>query len=421
MNDTKPPTPEELQKRLADFLQTQFGGSVTVSPLLHDEDEPLRTEHESNASENFDFILSPRDIKTHLDRFVIRQDEAKKVLSVAVCDHYHHATADRARKTQGDAPLEYTKPNLLLLGPTGVGKTYLIRHVASLIGVPFVKGDATKFSETGYVGGDVDDLVRQLVNQAGGNVQLAQYGIIYLDEIDKLASTSGMQGRDVSGRGVQTALLKLMEETEVPLHAPNDLQGQLSAAMEMQRTGRAAQKEFINTRHILFIASGAFDRIPDIVRRRVKKSSIGFGSGAADDFDEATLMDQVQTQDFLECGIEAELIGRLPVRVNCLPLEEDDFYNILKHSEGSILRQYALEFQAYGIALEVDDPAMKAIAAKATVEKTGARGLMTICERMFRDFKFHLPGTTVQRLRITEETVNNPRPTLDQLLRSSAA
>ena len=171
-----------------------------------------------------------------MDRFVIKQEQAKRVLSVAVCDHYNHVR--RCLDDQESDQAEYVKPNVLLLGPTGVGKTFLMRNVAKLIGVPFVKADATKFSETGYVGYDVDDLVRDLVKSADGDVELAQYGIIYIDEIDKIASEASRSGRDVSGRGVQINLLKLMEETEVNLQSPQDMMGQMKAFMEMQRGGR---------------------------------------------------------------------------------------------------------------------------------------------------------------------------------------
>ena len=201
------------------------------------------------------FDLKPKEIKQYLDRYVIKQDEAKKALAIAVCDHYNHVRECHEDPTAADA--DYSKQNIVILGPTGVGKTYLIRHIAKLIGVPFVKADATRFSETGYVGANVDDLIRELVTQAEDNLELAQYGIIYLDEADKIATPPNIIGRDVSGRGVQIGLLKLMEETEVDLRAGNDVASQMRAAMEFQKSGKV-EKEVINTRHILFIISGAF-------------------------------------------------------------------------------------------------------------------------------------------------------------------
>src|SRR5882762_10297795 len=214
-----PPPPEEFQRQLQEFMRQHFpGGQVTHIP----QPEPVETpkdpaEKEANPT-GFKFDYKPRDVKDYLDRFVIKQDEAKKVLSVALCDHYHHVRLAMDGKDQ----LNYAKQNIILIGPTGVGKTYLIRSAADLIGVPFVKADATKFSETGYVGGDVEDMVRDLVRASTGDVTRAQYGIIYIDEIDKIAAANNVSGRDVSGRGVQTNLLKLMEETEVPARSPND-------------------------------------------------------------------------------------------------------------------------------------------------------------------------------------------------------
>src|SRR6185369_4980401 len=192
--------------------------------------DQVESPNDGSKEGDFEFKYKPREVKAYLDRFVIKQEEAKKVLSVALCDHYQHVRLALAGKDQPN----YTKQNIILVGPTGVGKTYLIRCIADLIGVPFVKGDATKFSETGYVGGDVEDLVRELVRRAEGDIERAQYGIIYIDEIDKVATASNLPGRDVSGRGVQTNLLKLMEETEVPARAPNDIAGQVQAMMEMQ-------------------------------------------------------------------------------------------------------------------------------------------------------------------------------------------
>lgn len=365
--------------------------------------------------DDFKFEYRPRDVKGHLDRFVIRQDEAKKVLSVALCDHYHHVRQALEGK---DAP-NYTKQNVILLGPTGVGKTYLVRSVAELIGVPFVKADATKFSETGYVGADVEDLVRDLVRKANGDVARAEYGIIYIDEIDKIAAGNNASGRDVSGRGVQTNLLKLMEETEVPARAPNDIAGQIQAMMESSRGGRKGAAT-INTKHILFVVSGAFGGLEKIVRRRVREATIGFAAGSQQALAEEESLDQVQTRDFVDFGFEPEFIGRLPVRVVCHQLNVEDLHLILRNSEGSIIRQYEQSFSAYGIEVLFRDDGLRRIAELAAEEKTGARGLMTVCERVFRDLKFELPSTQVKRFVVTRELVNHPAVELQKLLAEHA-
>lgn len=372
-----------------------------------DGEEP-KPDHEDIRKFNY----KPREVKAYLDRFVIKQNEAKKVLSVALCDHYHHVRMASDGKEQPN----YAKQNVILLGPTGVGKTYLIRSIADLIGVPFVKADATKFSETGYVGADVEDLVRDLVRLAQGEVARAQYGIIYIDEIDKIATAQSMSGRDVSGRGVQTNLLKLMEETDVPTRAPNDIAGQIQAMMEMTGRGGKKQPSVINTRHILFVVSGAFGGLEKIVRRRVREANIGFAAASRPDVSDETIFQHVETRDFVEFGFEPEFIGRLPVRVVCLPLNVDDLFQILKSSEGSIIRQYEQSFAAYGIDVLFQDGGLRRIAELAAEEKTGARGLMTVCERIFRELKFELPSTDVKRFVVTRELVDDPVAALKKLI-----
>ena len=364
------------------------------------------------------FNLKPREIRDHLDRFVIKQDDAKKILSVAICDHYNHVRQclDSPELRERD----YAKQNILLLGPTGVGKTYLMRCIAKLIGVPFVKADATKFSETGYVGGDVEDLVRDLVKAAGGDVELAQYGIIYIDEIDKIAAaSSAIGGRDVSGRGVQINLLKLMEETDVSLHSQTDLLGQMQAMMEMQRGGKARPRK-INTRHILFIVSGAFDKLAEQVKRRVQDTAIGFGAARGTERSENDYLAQASSRDLIAYGFEPEFIGRLPVRVACQALTADDLEQILTTSEGSILTQYRADFSGYGIDFAIERPALREIAVRAAAENTGARGLMTVLERIFRDFKFELPSTAIKTFAIDAAAVAEPGHALQHLLRENA-
>ena len=349
-------------------------------------------------SKEFAFHLKPIDIARHLNRFVIGQQEAKKVLSVALCDHFQHVKMTQ----EGNAAPFYQKQNVLILGPTGVGKTHLIRSAADLIGVPFVKADATKFSETGYVGGDVDDLVRDLIRRAGGDIKRAEHGIIYLDEVDKLACGASESG----GRGVQTNLLKLMEDGDVPVVSPNDVTGQLQNAMSAARGNTPGMPDTVSTKHILFIVSGAFVGIENITRDRIGSKSLSMENCHS----------QVSTADLIRFGLEPEFVGRLPVRVPCHSLDEDDLFHVLSKSESSLLRQYERAFAAYGIKLQFQPEALRTLAGLAKAELTGARGLMTVLERCFRDLKFRLPSTKIKSLTVTAETIQNPAATLRRLL-----
>jgi len=430
-NESKSETPEnpfeQLQRQLQDLFRhanltvvpgkaeyfTETKGPKTPPPPEESEEDERGRVLEAIRR----FHLKPRDVKDYLDRFVIRQDEPKRAMAVAVCDHYNHVR--RCLEDAESAERPYAKQNVILLGPTGVGKTYLIRTLARLIGVPFVKADATKFSETGYVGYDVDDMVRDLVKAANGDTELAQYGIIFIDEIDKIAASGNTGGKDVSGRGVQINLLKLMEETDVNLISQTDIMGQMQAMMEMQRGGKPGRRS-LSTRHVLFIVSGAFTPLPEIIKKRMNTHTIGFGNGGfAQEKPEAELLKYAQTQDFVKFGFEPEFIGRLPVRVSFDTLEEEDLVRILEQAEENILCKYMEDFEGYGIKAHFRPEALRAVARRAADEKTGARALMTVLERGLRDYKFELPSTAVKELEITAEMIETPGIHLADLLEAN--
>ena len=418
-SDTKFPSPEEMEKEFQEFFQKKYGDNLNVrlgfvggqqGTIEHTETEIP----EPQKTFDLKFDLKPKDIKKYLDRYVIKQDEAKKALAIAVCDHYNHVRTCHENPDETDT--DYSKQNIVMLGPTGVGKTYLIRHIAKLIGVPFVKADATRFSETGYVGANVDDLIRELVVQAEENLELAQYGIIYLDEADKIATPPNIIGRDVSGRGVQIGLLKLMEETEVDLSGGLDLASQMRAVIEFQKRGKM-DKQIINTRHILFIISGAFTGMEDIIKKRMHQNKIGFNVQVTSQNDAAAkYFAHVTPKDFIDFGFEPEFIGRLPVHVVCTELEVDDLYHILKHSEGSIIRQYENAFKSYGINVLFSDNGLHRIAEKAIEQKTGARALMTVCEKVLRNYKFELPSTSIAEFVVTNDVVDTPDEELKKIM-----
>ncbi len=358
--------------------------------------------------------LKPEELEAYLEAFVVCQKEAKAVLSTKVSTHFNRIRYMKEAQA-GEAPsaVGMIKNNILLIGPTGVGKTYLVKLIANKLGVPFVKADATKFSETGYVGGDVEDLVRDLVHAAGDDIELAQCGIIYIDEVDKIASSQSLIGPDVSRSGVQRALLKPMEETEVDLKVPHDPISQLQAIESYRKTGKR-EKRTVNTKNIMFIMSGAFVGLEDVVKRRLKRQSIGFG--APSEPDRSYYLSQISSEDLISYGFETEFVGRLPVVVLLEELCAEDLLNILRNPNNPIIISKKRDFASYGIELRFEEEALELIAESAAEVKTGARALVGAIERVLLPFEKKLPSTDIKRLLVTPEMVADPEGVLARVM-----
>jgi endopeptidase Clp ATP-binding regulatory subunit ClpX len=307
------------------------------------------------------------------------------------------------------------KANVLLLGPTGVGKTYMVKLIARKLGVPFVKGDATKFSETGYVGGDVEDLIRDLVREADDNIPSAEFGIVYVDEIDKIATSPNRLGSDISRAGVQRAFLKPMEETEVEMKVPHDPVSQMEAMEQYRLTGKR-EKKVVNTRNILFIMSGAFAGLTEVIHKRCSEHAIGFGSRLDSKKEDLGMLQKVKAEDLIAYGFESEFVGRLPVVTVLNPLSEDDFVEILQGLNSSVVLGKKQDFNGYGIKLQFEQDAFIAIAKKAVAEKTGARGLVSVMESTLLFFEKTLPSTNIEYLVVSKALVDDPQAFLAKLL-----
>ena len=363
---------------------------------------------------DINFNILPEELESYLNRYVVDQEPSIEVIATKVCTHFNRMKLEKSMSEE-QRLIGNIKSNILLIGPTGVGKTYIIKLIAKRIGVPFVKADATKFSETGYVGGDVEDLVRELVHEAEGDVNRAEYGIIYIDEIDKIASSRGLMGPDVSRTGVQRNLLKLMEESDVDLKTPHDLASQVEAAMEAQRTGKVTRHK-INTRNILFIVSGAFGGLEEIIGKRMNRQAIGFDKERITATDKQEVLKKVQTEDLIEFGFESEFVGRLPVNVVLNSLDENGLYKILKNEYSTVILGKTMDFKAYGIHLTFTDEALHIMAREAYEEKTGARGLLSVFERHLIKFEKKLPSTDIKELLVDTELLVNPVSVLNKML-----
>jgi len=418
--NNKIPDQKELEKELSEYLSKKYGNRVkVVSPFVVPrpvEDESDDGQNTSDGAQCSDFDLLPEELESYLDGFVVKQNDAKAVLSTKICTHFNrikHAEKPSSCKRKGGVGM--IKNNVLMIGPTGVGKTYIIKLIAQKLGVPFVKGDATKFSETGYVGGDVEDLVRDLVYEADDNISLAENGIIYIDEIDKIGASQNLIGHDVSRTGVQRALLKPMEETEVDLKVPHDPISQIQAIEQYRRTGKK-EKRVVNTKNILFIVSGAFGELAEIVRKRLQQQGIGFEADVRSTEVPWEILKEVKAQDLVAFGFESEFVGRLPVFVVFDELKKEDLLQILKNPNNPVIISKRRDFRAYGIDIQFEEKALDEIAAMAALEKTGARGLVSAIERVLIPFEKALPSTDIKTFLVTPEVVKSPKVELNNVL-----
>jgi endopeptidase Clp ATP-binding regulatory subunit ClpX len=415
-HNEKIPDPKELEKEIGEFLSKKFGGHVKLlSPMVLTQEAVTGKPKETvRDKRKIQFNLRPEDLIAYLDQYVVKQDQAKAILATKICTHFNRIRRTQEEPDQLDEMAGGIKNNVLMIGPTGVGKTYIIKLIAAKLGVPFVKGDATKFSETGYVGGDVEDLVRDLVREANDDIELAQHGIIYIDEIDKIASAKNLIGADVSRTGVQRALLKPMEETDVDLKVPHDPISMMQEIERFRKTGKR-ERVAVNTKNVLFIMSGAFTELIPIIQRRLRRQGIGFGARIASTREDVDILKHVKAEDLIEFGFESEFVGRIPVKAVFDPLGQEDLYQILKNPNNPIVLGKKLDFSAYGIQIKFEDAFLRRMAELAFAENTGARGLVSVIEKALLDFERALPSSAVKQFGVTLEALTDPAGMLQRM------